>query len=121
MKHSLLAALFFLIGFTLFAQQKTHTVQPKETVYGISRQYGISQDELKNANPFLKQRELQIGDVLVIPGNREENDGQIVPAVTEPEEVFIPQEDESFIYIEVKPKQTIYSLTKEYDISEAAL
>lgn len=121
MKHSLLAALFFLIGFTLFAQQKTHTVQPKETVYGISRQYGISQDELKNANPFLKQRELQIGDVLIIPGNREENDGQIVPAVTEPEEVFIPQEDESFIYIEVKPKQTIYSLTKEYDISEAAL
>lgn len=121
MKHSLLAALFFLIGFTLFAQQKTHTVQPKETVYGISKQYGISQDELRNANPFLKQRELQIGDVLVIPGNREQNDGQIVPAVTEPEEVFIPQEDESFIYVEVKPKQTIYSLTKEYDISEAAL
>lgn len=121
MKHSLLAALFFLIGFNLFAQQKSHTVQPKETVYGISKQYGISQEELKNANPFLKQRELQIGDVLVIPGGQEENDGQIVPHSVEPEEVFIPQSDENFIYIEVKSKQTIYSLTKEYGISENAL
>ncbi len=121
MKHSLLAALFFLIGFNLFAQQKSHTVQPKETVYGISKQYGISQEELKNANPFLKQRELQIGDVLVIPGGQEENDGQIVPHSVEPEEVFIPQADENFIYIEVKSKQTIYSLTKEYGISENAL
>src|SRR5690606_17251132 len=120
MKHSLLAAIFFLIGFTLFAQEKRHTVEPKETVYGISKQYGISQDELKDANPFLKQRDLQIGDVLVIPGTKED-DGQIISNVSVPEEVFIPQEDENFIYIEVKSKQTIYSLTKEYDISEAAL
>lgn len=121
MKHSLLAAIFFLIGFTLFAQEKTHKVQPKETIYGISKQYGVTQEELKNANPFLKQRELQIGDELVIPGTQSGNDGQIIPRVSEPEEVFIPQEDENFIYIEVKQKQTIYSLTKEYDISEAAL
>ncbi len=121
MKYYLLATVFFLIGFTLFAQQKTHTVQPKETVYGISKQYGIKQDELKRANPFLNQRDLQIGDVLVIPGAKDESDGQIIPKVTEPEEVFIPKEDDNFIYYEVKPKQTIYSLTKEYGISEEAL
>lgn len=121
MKNFLLAAIFSLMGFTVFAQQKTHTVQPKETVYGISRQYGIKQDDLKKANPFLSQRDLQIGDVLVIPGVKEENDGQIKVNVTEPEEVFIPKEDENFIYYEVKPKQTLYSLTKEYGISEQAL
>lgn len=121
MKHLLLVTIFSLIGFTVFAQEKTHKVQPKETIYGISKQYGVTQEELKNANPFLKQRELQIGDELVIPGIQSGNDGQIIPRISEPEEVFIPKEDDNFIYIEVKPKQTIYSLTKEYDISETAL
>lgn len=122
---NLFLTIFFLIGFSLFAQQKTHTVQAKETIYGISKQYGIKQDALKKANPFLNERELKIGDVLTIPGGKEENkpssDGQIKTNVTEPEEVFIPKEDENYIYHEVKSKQTIYTLTKEYGISEAAL
>lgn len=118
---NLFLILFLLTSFSIFAQQKKHTVQPKETIYGISKQYGIKQDELKKANPFLNQRDLQIGDVLVIPGTKEESDGQIKTNITQPEEVFIPKEDENFIYYEVKPKQTIYSLTKEYNISEEAL
>jgi len=122
---NLFLAIFFLTGFSLFAQQRTHEVQPKETIYGISKQYKITQDELKKANPFLNQRDLQIGDVLTIPGSIAEStpksDGQITTNVSAPEEVFIPQEDENFIYYEVKPKQTIYSLTKEYTISEEAL
>lgn len=122
---NLFLAIFFLTSFSIFAQQKTHTVQPKETIYGISKQYGIKQDDLKKANPFLSQRDLRIGDVLTIPGAKDENtpisDGQIKTNTTQPEDVFIPKEDENFIYYEVKPKQTLYSLTKEYNISEEAL
>lgn len=122
---NLFLTIFFLIGFSVFAQQKTHTVQAKETIYGISKQYGVKQDALKKANPFLNERELKIGDVLTIPGGKEQitpsSDGQIKTNVTEPEEVFIPKEDENYIYHEVKSKQTIYTLTKEYGISEAAL
>lgn len=123
MKPYLLKILFVLMGTIVFAQQKTHTVQPKETIYGISKQYNVSQDQLKNANPFLKSRELQIGDVLVIPGGS--SDGKITTQVTttQPaqEDVYIPKEDENFIYLEIKPKQTLYSITKEYNISEDAL
>lgn len=124
MKNPFLVLLISLFSTAVFAQQKIHTVQPKETVYGITHQYGVTEKALKQANPFLNQRGLQVGDELVIPGvktDSDNNDGQITPQTTQPEEVFIPQEDDNFIYYEVKPKQTIYSLTKEYNISEAAL
>jgi LysM repeat protein len=124
MKRAISIFLFFLMAGFLIAQEKTHTVQAQETVYGISKQYGVSQDDLKAANPFLMERGLQIGDVLQIPGKSGgKSDGQIktVVTTTDAPAVFIPEEDANFIYIQVKPKQTIYSLTKEYSISEDAL
>ena len=45
----------------------THVVAPKETVYGISRQWGITQDMLKEYNPELKASVLKIGMELRIP------------------------------------------------------
>lgn len=118
--------LFTLASSCLFAQEKKHTVQAKETIYGISKEYGVSQDELKKANPFLNDRGLNIGDILVIPGKNTGSDGQIKTTITtvpssDATEVFIPKEDDNFIYYQVKPKQTLYSLTKEYNISESAL
>ncbi|MFA7616194.1 MAG: LysM peptidoglycan-binding domain-containing protein [Weeksellaceae bacterium] len=123
-----------LLSGMLSAQQKTHKVEAQETVYGISKQYGISQEDLINANPFLKDRMLQIGDELVIPDKSGKNgdgnikpkaDGNINAVVTTVDEsaptVNVPKEDSNFIYLEIKPKQTIYSLTKEYNISEEAL
>jgi len=123
MKNPFLVLLISLFSVAALAQQKVHTVQPKETVYGITHQYGITEKALKQANPFLNQRGLQVGDELVIPGVKAENnsDGHITTNISQPEEVYIPEEDENFIYYKVKPKQTIYSLTKEYNISETAL
>ena len=34
---------------------KVHKVQKKETVYGIARMYGITQEQLKQANPVMLQ------------------------------------------------------------------
>ena len=83
MKRAISIFLFFLMAGFLIAQEKTHTVQAQETVYGISKQYGVSQDDLKAANPFLMERGLQIGDVLQIPGKSGgKSDGQIKTVVT---------------------------------------
>lgn len=108
----------------LAAQQKNHKVQPQETIYGITKQYGITQQELFNANPFLKERSLQIGDELVIPDKKGSgSDGSIKTVVSQVEgsSVYIPEEDDNYIYIEIRPKQTLYSLTKEYSVSENTL
>lgn len=108
----------------LAAQQKNHKVQPQETIYGITKQYGITQQELFNANPFLKERSLQIGDELVIPDKKGSGSDGSIKTVVSPVEgssVYIPEEDDNYIYIEIRPKQTLYSLTKEYSVSENTL
>ena len=46
--------------------QTTHIVGAKETLFGLSKQYGISVEALQNANPVLANG-LQIGQELVIP------------------------------------------------------
>ena len=49
--------------------REQHKVKKKETVFGISRAYGLTIEELINANPEMKQQgyELKIGTVLNIP------------------------------------------------------
>ncbi len=122
----ILSLSLFLTGIALFAQQK-HTVQPKETIYGISKKYNISQDDLINANPSVANRGLQPGDVLTIPSK---SDGKIVKPNTDVSEVIInenlkkpdlPKDDNNYTYILIEPKETVYSLTKKYNISEATL
>lgn len=80
-----------------------HIVNPKETKYGISKQYGMSVEELNELNPFIK--ELHPGQVLRVKNPR-----------------AVKKEKESqFDYYEVKPKETLYSLTKRLNISTDSL
>lgn len=63
----------FLFMFSCYAQeiriQNIHKVKKQETVFGIAKQYGISMDELKNANPDMKKSDfvLKKGMKLNIP------------------------------------------------------
>ena len=38
---------------TATGKATTHEVQPKETLFGIEKKYGVSDEALKSANPFL--------------------------------------------------------------------
>lgn len=108
-----IVSLLLFIGSTvLFAQQKTHKVEPKETVYGISKKYGVTQEALYKMNPKIEKDGLQIGDVLVISTD---NNSKIV------ESIIINSEDDAYIYHTIQPKETLYSLAKKYNISEASL
>ena len=46
---------------------ETHRVRRRETIYGISRMYGISEEELKRHNPELYESDLKIWQLLKIP------------------------------------------------------
>ena len=48
-----------------------HVVEAEEAIYGIAKQYGISQEELIKSNPELENSILQAGQKLVIPQNNE--------------------------------------------------
>lgn len=64
-----------LIGFSVYAEaqnakwREMHKVKKKETIFGIAREYGLTIDELINANPDMKKPgyELKKDDYIVIP------------------------------------------------------
>ena len=51
-----------------------HEVKKKETLYSISREYGVTVDQLVDANPDLKKNKLKKGAVLNIPYTTAENE-----------------------------------------------
>ncbi len=51
--------------------REIHKVKRKETIYGISHLYGITEEELIAANPELKEEKLKKGKYLRIPYHKE--------------------------------------------------
>ncbi|MGO4817988.1 LysM peptidoglycan-binding domain-containing protein [Flavobacterium sp. W22_SRS_FP1] len=88
-------------------QPATHLVTPKETLYGIEKKYGVSDEDLKTANPFIEKEGLQIGQTLVIPVKEK----AINTDVTQ----------DKVIYHDVLPKETKYSISRKYGITIAEL
>lgn len=81
----------------------THQVAPKETLYGIEKKYGVSDQALKQANPFLEKDGLQIGQILTIPSNAILKNNTPIT--------------EKVVYHYVLPKETKYSIAKQYGIT----
>ena len=85
------------------AKAITHEVAPKETLYGIEKKYGVSDEALKQANPFLEKDGLQIGQTLTIPsGIKQKNTTPVQTKV---------------VYHDVLPKETKYSIARKYGIT----
>lgn len=95
---------------TTTSSQKTHTVKAKESLYGISKQYGITIDELEKNNPILKETGLQPGQVLVIKKGAN---------VVKPTSVVKPTTSNSsgIITHQVQPKETKYGIATKYGIT----
>ncbi len=74
-----------------------HKVQPKETLYSISKKYNVEIEEIKKLNPALNQRELLAGEIIKIPIKAEQ---------TLSSEESISKPHVSDIQIEIKPTAT---------------
>ncbi len=102
---------FFLaagLAFTVNAgAQSTHTVVKGDTLYNIARRYGLTIAELQNLNPTTREGQVSLGEVLQV-------NGKAVPAASGNNQAALGR-------IVLKPKQTIYGLTKQYHISETEL
>lgn len=82
----------------------THVVKTGETLYSLSKKYNLSIDELKALNPKLEEG-LNIGDTLII---KQES------------QIKVTNNLENNFYT-VKPKETLFSLTKQFSVSEEEL
>lgn len=107
-----------LIAFSAIAAQKTHTVAKGDNPYNISKKYGMTTDELLKLNPKVKDGKIAIGDVLVV--SKTATTTKQVTA--EPVKAVSPKKvSKELGKIVLQPKQTIYGITKQYQISEAEL
>lgn len=93
-----------------------HEVVAKETLWGISKKYNVSVEDLKKANPLLETEGLKIGQSIKIPSNTEKN---IAISDKSAEASSIANDIE--LTREVLPKETKYGISKEYGITVAEL
>lgn len=111
---------------TTGSQKETfHTIEAGETLYRLTVKYNVSAKAICDANPGLSAENFRIGQVIRIPAPDEtpvvsdiDNSSKIADAAGE-----IPAAVQSRCrdMHKVKRKETIYSISKEYGITEAEL
>ncbi|MGL6126485.1 LysM peptidoglycan-binding domain-containing protein [Chryseobacterium artocarpi] len=104
-------------------------LQPKQTIYGITKQYRISETDLRKLNPELDSH-MKIGDEITLPlaSIKKYGDQQTVvatpkhvevPALAEKVETTTPAaEGEAYV---IQAKDNYYRITKQFGISQQDL
>lgn len=104
----------------------THLVQPKETLFSLSRQYGVTEEAIKSANAELLKEGLKIGQTIKIPSVSNVSATVAVPAkevvkeATKP--VAKPEPKTEIVkgnttYHIIAPKETKYGISKKYGMT----
>jgi LysM repeat protein len=101
-----------------------HKVLPKETLYSLARDYNVTVDDIKSNNPEVAKNGLQIGQVLKILTNKKVEVVQstsIIKTIPTKEVAKSaekkPSSKSGIIMHKVEPKETLYSLSKKYNVS----
>ncbi|MBZ4042982.1 PBP1 and LysM peptidoglycan-binding domain-containing protein [Flavobacterium hibisci] len=92
------------------AKEVVHEVQPKETFFSIGKKYGVSEEDLKAANPFLEKSGVQIGQKLVIPAK-----GFASKSASSLDKKAKDKGTEKYVYHDVVAKETKFSIAKKYN------
>ncbi|HEY9168014.1 MAG TPA: LysM peptidoglycan-binding domain-containing protein [Lutibacter sp.] len=87
------------------SNKKRYEVLPKDTLYGISKKYGITMEELIAANPQIAEG-LKPGMELIIP---------------EPGVIIKPYDTVTYEFHIVVKDDTLYNLSNRYNITQAEL
>lgn len=89
----LLAALGITLSLNLSAQQRTHQVQPGETVFAIARKYHVSPQDILRLNPSIGNGDrITAGQTLVLPTREKPSNLQPAQPVQQLQQVQQPQQ-----------------------------
>ncbi|AKK72854.1 amino acid ABC transporter substrate-binding protein [Chryseobacterium gallinarum] len=104
-------------------------LQPKQTIYGITKQYRISETDLRKLNPELDSH-MKIGDEITLPlaSIKKYGDSQQVVATEKPAETtaekvttpapVAPADDETYV---IQAKDNYYRISKQFGINQQEL
>ncbi|MFR9165884.1 MAG: LysM peptidoglycan-binding domain-containing protein [Dysgonomonas sp.] len=85
-----------------------HSIQPKETLYSVSKLYNVSIENILAANPGLNSDNFRIGLAVKIPK------GVSAAATLTPSIPVVPEGYSTHI---VQSKETLYSISRKYNLS----
>ncbi|MBR0245351.1 MAG: LysM peptidoglycan-binding domain-containing protein [Bacteroidales bacterium] len=85
----------------------SHVVLERQTLFGISKAYGVSVDDLYEANPSLRQTGLQKNAILLVPYRE----------AAEQQEEKTTQSDGSYTEHSVKWYEDIEDIARRYDVT----
>jgi peptidoglycan endopeptidase LytF len=102
-------------------------LQPKQTVYGITKQYHISETDLRKLNPELDSH-LKIGDEIALPlesikkygGDQAQMPVATAPKTVEAQIASTTSAGEGNTYV-IQPKDNYYRVSKQFGISQQDL
>ncbi len=105
-----------------------HIVEAKETKFGIAKRYGLTVAELERMNPGIEHN-LPVGYRLVLGTATSSADAikpkptvtEIYTPATTTTEVLHTTKRTPYANYEVKPQETMYSLTKMFELTEEEL
>ena len=97
-----------------------HTIQAGETLYKLTTIYNISAKAICEANPGLSAENFRIGQVILIPLEQEQ-ETETAQAPAEKPAILGPVQSRCKDMHKVKRKETVFSVSREYGISEQEL
>lgn len=86
-----------------------HTVKKGQTLYSISRAYGVTEQDIANANPNILLEVIKPRQVLKIPESS---------SLSDLSESYYGLTEKDFIFHSVEPQQTLFYLSRRYNIPE---
>jgi peptidoglycan endopeptidase LytE len=92
---------------------ETHKILAKETLWGISKKYKISVEDLKKANPFLETEGLKVGQEICIVPNTAVVEEKVAEEVVVDTDVIMDRI--------VLAKETKYAIAREFGITVGEL
>jgi len=87
-----------------------HTVKPQETLYGLSKEYNTTIDNIVETNPELQDGTLAMGSTVRIPVNKPSNSPAVKPQQTD--------NDKLFTFHTVAKKETLFGISRIYKVDE---
>lgn len=109
----------FSKGKNISEDSQTYVVKAGESFYSIAKDFQITFEELKNANPKELKEGLKIGQAIIIPhGNAEKKDSDASPsvAINQKNKSLNAKSDEK-VYHVVMASETKFGIAKKYGIT----
>jgi len=104
----------------------SHLVSKKETLYSISKKYGVTMESICEMNPELKTANLKVGALLIITNlNYIPEVKEVIKTEVKTEPTTVVTKTESSVTADVthkvQPKETLFKISKKYDVTVADL